>query len=640
PKRQVIRQAEVSSQELESALLASTTTNLVVILPFLLIGGFLALIFSELVLTISFAVAASLLIALTIVPALASRLLAIPTASNLQHLSFLNWFERGFQQVTRQYARFLRWVLQHRVMVLVLVIALFGGGSWWMAGSLPQEILPRINTGQAQIFARFPPGTTLEENRQVMKAIEAILAEQPETEYVFSTSGGSLFGNITVTDALRGSSTITLKPQSDLAAYVDRVNQQIRQQIRLIDTSIRARPDSVRGLILSNSPSRDDIDLVLQSNNSNSLEAAGKTILAALEDQATLARYEPDAAPPRPEIQIFPDWERATALGLSAQDIGETIQTALGGSVPTQLQRGDRLVDIRVQLEPGTIQRAEQLREVPLFTETNQLVQLGDVATIAMGQAPGEIQRINQRQILLIEGSLTEEASLGEALAELETVMATVDLPPNVSRLPSSAAATNRQIQSSLKILGGLAAFLVFVVMAVQYNTLIDPLVIMLTVPLALAGGILGLYVTQTAVGATVIVGAILLVGIVVNNAIIMVELANQIREQERVNYRTAMLKAAPQRLRPILMTTITTVLGLLPLALGIGEGAEFLKPLGIVVFSGLSLATVLTLFIIPCFYTLLHEMGRSRQRREPISLRPTSYGEPAESLSDRPPLP
>ncbi|MGA0201274.1 MAG: efflux RND transporter permease subunit, partial [Prochlorotrichaceae cyanobacterium] len=370
---------------------------------------------------------------------------------------------------------------------------------------------------------------------------------------------------ITVTDALRGSSTITLKPQSDLAAYVDRVNQQISQQIRLIDTSIRARPDSVRGLILNNSPSRDDIDLVLQSNNSNSLAAAGETILAALEDQATLARYEPDAAPPRPEIQIFPDWERATALGLSAQDIGETIQTALGGSIPTQLQRGDRLVDIRVQLEPGTIQRAEQLREVPLFTETNQLVQLGDVATIAMGQAPGEIQRINQRQILLIEGSLTEGVSLGDALAELETILATVDLPPNVSRLPSSAAATNRQIQSSLKVLGSLAAFLVFVVMAVQYNTLIDPLVIMLTVPLALAGGILGLYVTQTAVGATVIVGAILLVGIVVNNAIIMVELANQIREQERVNYRTAMLKAAPQRLRPILMTTITTVLGLLP---------------------------------------------------------------------------
>ena len=145
--------------------------------------------------------------------------------------------------------------------------------------------------------------------------------------------------------------------------------------------------------------------------------------------------------------------------------------------------------------------------------------------------------------------------------------------------------------------------------MAVQYNSLIDPLVIMFTIPLALAGGIFGLYITKTAIGATVIVGAVLLVGIVVNNAIIMVELANQIRERDKIDRKTAILQAAPQRLRPILMTTITTVLGMFPLALGIGEGSEFLQPLGIVVFSGLSLATVLTLFIIPCFYTLLHDL-------------------------------
>jgi hydrophobe/amphiphile efflux-1 (HAE1) family protein len=609
PTRQIIRQTEISSQELESALLASTTTNLVVIFPFLLIGGFLALIFGELVLTISFAVAASLLIALTIVPALASRFLAVSTQSNLQNFIVLRGFERGLAWFTAQYGRGLAWVLRHRLPVLGFIITLCGVGSWWMAQDLPQEILPSINTGQAQLSVQFPPGTTIEDNRTVMKAIEGVLSEQPETDYVFSTSGGSLFGNITITDALRGSSTITLKPHSDLLAYVDRINQQIRKQIPLIDTSIRARPDTVRGLILSNSPTRDDIDLVLQSNDSASLEAAGQQVLAALEEKATLARYEPDAVPPRPEIQIFPDWARSTALGLSAEDLGATLQTALGGSVPTQLQRGDRLVDILVQLEPGTIQEASQLETVPLFTDNNQLVQLGDVATIALGQAPGEIQRINQRQILLIEGSLTEGASLGDALAEVEQILGTVELPSSVSLLPSAAATTNRQIQSSLKVLGGLAAFLVFVVMAVQYNSLIDPLVIMLTVPLALAGGILGLYVTDTAIGATVIVGAVLLVGIVVNNAIILVELANQLRERQGLSYRVAMLRAAPQRLRPILMTTVTTVLGLLPLAMGGDEGAEFLRPLGIVVFSGLSLATLLTLFIIPCFYTLLHEL-------------------------------
>ncbi|MGB3208539.1 MAG: efflux RND transporter permease subunit, partial [Crinalium sp.] len=227
--------------------------------------------------------------------------------------------------------------------------------------------------------------------------------------------------------------------------------------------------------------------------------------------------------------------------------------------------------------------------------------------TLAQGQAPGQIQRINQRQVFIIAGSLSEGASLSEALAQVDEVLKSVDLPDGVRVLPSSAAETNRELQSSLVLLGSLAAFLVFVVMAVQYNSLIDPLVIMFTVPLALAGGILGLYVTQTPIGATVLVGAVLLVGIVVNNAIILVELANQLREKENLDHFTAILKAAPLRLRPVMMTTITTVLGMFPLALGIGEGSEFLQPLGVVVFSGLSLATVLTLFIIPCLYVMLH---------------------------------
>jgi multidrug efflux pump subunit AcrB len=271
-----------------------------------------------------------------------------------------------------------------------------------------------------------------------------------------------------------------------------------------------------------------------------------------------------------------------------------------------------------VQLNQEAVQRASQLEQLPLFVENNRQIRLSDVATIAEGQAPGEVQRINERQVFQIAGNLSEGATLSEAIAQTNAVLAELDLPEGVSVLPSSASETNRQLQDSLKLLGGLAAFLVFIVLAVQYNSLIDPLIIMFTVPLALAGGLVGLYVTKTAIGATVLVGAVLLVGIVVNIAIIMIELANQIREQEGVDRHTAILKAAPQRLRPIMMTTITTVLGLFPLALGIGEGSEFLQPLGVVVFSGLTLATLLTLFIIPCFYILLHEFpgGKKPQRK------------------------
>ena len=602
----VVRQAEISSQELESALFASTTTNLVAVLPFLLIGGFIALLFNELVLTVSFAVGASLIVALTVVPALTSRLLAVRGSSGVANVWLIRQFDSRLQGLTRQYGKLLGWVLKHRVIVVAIALILFGGSSFLMVGQIPQEILPSIATGQANVRVQFPPGTTVAENRRVMSAVDQLLLAQPEVDYAFSTSGGFLFGGNTSENALRGSSTLTLVPGTNVEEFSDRMSQEFRQ-FNLVNTRMRVSPGRVRGLILNNSPVRSGIDVILQGSDANTLEAAGGQVLEALDAQATLASYLPDADPPQPELQIRPDWERAADLGLSAEAIGQTVQTVLSGAVPTQLQRGDRLVDVRLQTPDDLIQNPAELAQLPLLNGNGQLVRLGDVARIEKGQAPGEIQRISQRQVFIIEGDLSDGASLGAALDEVDQILATVTLPDGVTLLPSFSAQSNAAITDGLGILGGLAAFLVFTVMAVQYNSLIDPLVIMLTVPLALAGGILGLFITQTAIGATVIVGAVLLVGIVVNNAIILVELANQIYAQERCTRLTAMLKAAPQRLRPILMTTITTVLGMFPLALGIGQGSEFLQPLGVVVFSGLSLATLLNLFIIPCFYTLLH---------------------------------
>jgi multidrug efflux pump subunit AcrB len=608
PKQELLRLIEQSSQELESAIMASTTTNLVSVLPFLIIGGFFALLFNELILTVVFSIAASLIVALTIVPTLASRVLIVRWSSGVRDVLALRWFRERVAGMTVSYAGLLVNVLRRRLLVIALAFLVLGGGSLLMLNSIPQEILPRINTGQARLFAQFPPGTPLEDNRKVMGAVDEILRQQPEVQYVFTTAGGFLFGTGTNENPLRGSVTITLKPGTNLEAFVDRMNGEFAR-LNLVGTRLRIAPESVRGLILNNSPVRGgDIDVGLQGEDVETLNRAGRQVLAALDQQATLAQYRPDADPNQPEVQIRPDWERVAVLGLTAQAIGNTVQTAIEGSIPTQLQRGERLVDVRVQLNSEAIQRPSQLRQLPLFTSNNRLVRLGDVTHIALGEAPGQIQRLNQRQIFLIAGNLVEGANLGQALAELDRIIGDMDLPDGVSRLPSFSAQSTQEIQSSLRVLGGLATFLVFVVMAVQYNSLIDPFVILLTIPLALAGGIIGLFVTQTALGITVVIGAVLLVGIVVNNAIIMVELANQIREAESISREAAILRAAPERLQPILMTTITTVLGTFPLAVGSGEGSEFLRPLGIVVFSGLSLATLLTLFIIPCFYVLLHD--------------------------------
>ncbi|MEO0377998.1 MAG: efflux RND transporter permease subunit, partial [Cyanobacteria bacterium P01_A01_bin.17] len=517
-------------------------------------------------------------------------------------------------------ARVLRW----RWGVVAIATQILGGSSLLMFGQIPQEILPPINTGQASFSAWFPPGTTLEQNRIVTARVEEILAEQPETKYAFITAGGFLFGTNVSENPQRANGTITLKPNTDVEAFAERVGEAV-EKLNLVDIRIGIRPGRVRGLITSNSPIRSaDLDVLLQGSDPRVLNQAGARVIGVLDEQVTAAQFQPDNDPRQPELQIYPDWERVAALGLSAQQIGDTVQTAVDGLVPTQLQRDNRLVDIRVQLDPASIQTEEQLAQLPLFATGNQQIRLADVARIEPGQAPVEIKRINQRPVYLIAGNLEEGARLSDAIKEVETAFAGLDLPAGVARLPSTIAQSNQELQQSLQLLGGLAVFLVFVVMAVQYNSLIDPLVILFTIPLALTGGIFGLYISQTSMGATVIVGVVLLVGIVVNNAIIMVELANQIYAQSNQDRQAAILQAAPQRLKPILMTTMTTVLGMFPLALGIGQGSEFLQPLGIVVFAGLSLATLLTLFIIPCVYLMLHDdlPRRSRpQVRQPFPL-------------------
>jgi len=607
--RALITAVEESSREVESSLVASTAANLVSVLPFILVGGFVSLLFNELILTICFAVTASLLVAVTVVPMLSARLFAIEWSSGLNRLWLLRVFNQRLAGATRSYGNTLAKVMRRRAIVIITAFIVLGGSGIVMAGQIPQEILPRISTGQANVNVQFPPGTSLENNRRVMAAVDDVLLKQPETDYVFTTTGGFLFGNSVSSNPSRSSGNVTLKEGSDVEEFTERVTREMNR-LNLAGVRVRVSAGSVRGLTLNNSPLRGaEVDVVLQGEDADVLRQAGRQVLSALDEQVKLSAFRPDADDRQPEVQIRPDWERANALGLTTQAIGNTIQTAIEGSVPTQLQRSERLVDVRVQLNQDLLKQPSQLAQLPLFVDNNALVRLSDVAKIEEGQAPGEIQRINQRSVFLIAGNLNKGASLGAALEEVQQIVSKLDLPDGVTVLPSYAGQTNKELQGALVVLGGLAAFLVFVVMAVQYNSLIDPLVIILTVPLALAGGILGLFVTQTAIGITVVVGAVLLVGIVVNNAIIMVETANQIREEEGLDRATAILKAAPQRLRPILMTTITTVLGLFPLALGIGEGSEFLQPLGVVVFSGLTLATMLTLFIIPCFYVLLHDI-------------------------------
>ncbi|MBD0310237.1 MAG: efflux RND transporter permease subunit, partial [Microcoleus sp. T1-bin1] len=444
--KQLIQQAEKSSQELESALFASTITNLVAVLPFLLIGGLVSLLFNELILTITFSVAASLIVGLTVVPMMASRLLALRVSSGLSNFWPLRAFDRAFTNATAGYGKFLSGIVRWRLIIIAVAIIGLGGGSWLMAGQIPQEILPRINTGQARLFALFPAGTNLATNQRIMAEADKILLSQPETQYTLTTVGGLLFGNNTVENLLRGGCNITLKPGTNTLDFVQRVTKELNTKIDLPkNTRLRLNPENVRGLVLTNSPVRGaEVDVLLQGENEQILQQTGRDILATLDKKVNLATFRPDGDPQQTEVQIRPNWEQAESYGLNARQIGEAIETAIQGSVPTQLQRGNRLVDVRVQFDRASVQSVSELKFIPLTARNNSIIRLSDVANIELGKAPGEIQRLNQRQVFLIAGNVNKGASLGDALEQVDAVLSEIKLPPGVRVIPSSAAETNR----------------------------------------------------------------------------------------------------------------------------------------------------------------------------------------------------
>ncbi|MFM7885542.1 MAG: efflux RND transporter permease subunit, partial [Pseudanabaena sp.] len=223
----IVTQAKISSSEIESALVASTSTNLVVIFPFLLLGGFLSLLFNQLILTISFGNIAAIAIAITVVPMIASRLLGIPWSSRLNETWFMRGFQQRFAAATLGYAKFLARIVHYRLWVVIAVFAILGGGGFLMGRQLPQEIIPQVKTGDVSLNAQFPAGTTLAANRKVMEIVDDILVKQPETAYAFTTIGGGSFGNNVTANPLRSGSTITLKPNADLAGFISRVNREI-----------------------------------------------------------------------------------------------------------------------------------------------------------------------------------------------------------------------------------------------------------------------------------------------------------------------------------------------------------------------------------------------------------------------------
>ena len=608
-----VEAAHAGANEVASAVTASTTTNLAAVVPFLLISGLAALIFKELILTISFAILASLAVALTLVPMLSAQLSKVRFTSGLANTRPLMAFDRGMERARGGYRKAAAKALGYRGVVLgVAVVALVASALF--TRNLGSEFLPQVDDGGVGAFFRLPPGSTPEQTNAVALEVEAMVRAMPHVESVFITAGGFLFGGATADRSGRGSMEVRLAPASERDMSADEWVQQLQAKIDergFPGARVFVRPPRIRGLRTSTAGT--DVALSIQGDDLAELQRIGNDLSRLLAGIPGLGNVEVSTEEASPQLSVRLDRERAGYLGISVAEVGQTLRTALDGTVATRYTEGNREFDVRLMLPREKFTIPEDLGSVALFPggASAAPIYLRDVADVSTTLGPTEIRRENQSRLLQVSGDvITEVASVGEVSDSIRARIAGYEVPEGYGIIFGGEEEAIDESNRQLLVVTLLAVFLVFVVLALQYESLINPLVIILAIPLSLIGVGFALWATQTPLSAPVFLGVILLAGIVVNNAILLVEYVEEYRRDFGATKQQALIDAGAVRLRPILMTTLTTVLGMLPLAFGIGEGSELMRPLAIAVVGGLSVSMALTLFVVPSAYSIAHGLG------------------------------
>jgi hydrophobe/amphiphile efflux-1 (HAE1) family protein len=602
--------AHEGAGEVQSAVIASTATNLAAVVPFLLISGLAALIFRELILTISFAILASLLVALTVVPMLSAQLAKVRFTSGIHDLRPLVAFDRGVGRVRDLYARMAPRVIRYRWAVIgVAILALVG--TTQLTKNLGNEFLPQVDDGNASVFIGMPPGVSAEETNRVTLAVEEMVREMPGVVTQFATAGGQFWGGSTSETAGRGSITIVLEPADERGMSAQQWVQQLQERVDargFPGARVFVRPPSIRGLRTNSSGS--PVALTVTGDELDELRAIGEELVFRLRGIPGLENLTPSADEATPQLAIELDRERAGYLGLNVATVGQTLRTALDGTVATRFTAGNQEFDLRVMLPREKFTSPEDVGSVALFPGAagGAPVYLRDVARVYTAAGPTQINRENQNRIFRLTGDVINEvASVGVVNDSIRARIAGMQIPDGYGIIIGGEEEAIRESNRQMAIVVGLAIFLVFVVLAVQYESVVNPFVIIFAIPLSLIGVGLLLWLTGTPMSAPVLLGVILLAGIVVNNAILLVEYAERAREEGMSRF-DAIVRAGSTRMRPILMTTLTTVSGMLPLAFGIGQGSELMQPLAIAVVGGLSISMALTLFVVPSAYLIFND--------------------------------
>ena len=598
------------AEEVWSAILASTLTHIAVFIPLLFLTGVSSVLFTQLSIVVMFSLSMSLFVAVTIVPVLCSRWLSLPHESAKQGVMarFYTASERFLEGMDNRYRRIIHLALAHRPTVIGVSVALVVIAAMLLP-MVGFELVPQADEGEVRVEVELPVGTRIERTEAMILRLENdVRRAVPEATMIITNAGGGGMGGFGGGGSHRGDFQIRLKPRDERTRTNDEIAQALRRQLAgLPGVIIRARPSGGNfqmNRMLGGGDSR--LALEIRGHDLDDSRRLSQEARTVMENTPGVADVRIGREEGRPEISIRVDRPKAALFGLSVTNVAETIQTNVAGTQAAFYRERGNEYPIVVRLRQADRERIRDVEDVLVSTPSGQVVPAKNLMVVDREVGPVQIERKNQERITRVNAET--EVTLSDAVNAVEDRLGQLRVPPDFSVGFGSEVEEQTRAFRQLQVMLILAIVLVYAVMASQYESLRDPFIIMFSVPVAAIGVVLMLLLTGTAFSLQAYIGVIMLAGIVVSNAILLVDYTNTLRHRDKLSIREAVEVAGRTRLRPILMTSLATMLGLVPKAIGIGEGGELQAPLARVVIGGLLASTMVTLVLVPSVYTLFEE--------------------------------
>jgi HAE1 family hydrophobic/amphiphilic exporter-1 len=603
------------ASEVWSAVTASTITTLVVFIPVIFMRGMAGIMYQSLALVVAFSLVCSLIVALTLVPMLSSRYLnpkSFKHEGNSPVDKVFRASEKFYVEIERRYRRVIHWSLRNRLTVIVFVVILFAL-SLFLLPLAGVDLMPATDESEVRVNIEMEIGTKLDRlDETVLKVEEIVRREVPEAVNMLS--------NIASSPGFQavGSNTASIRVWLVPIAERNRSSMQVANDLRRKLTGLPGATVRVRegqGLFIMRMGTNTDqaIGVEIRGYDLQVGQALARQISTVVAEVPGVTDVQISRDAGMPEFRVRIDRSRAAELGLTATQIGSTVQTAMGGTTATRVRVDGKEYDVLVRLAESDRRGLDNINNLTILNNAGRPVALQSAAWLESGEGPVRVERRDRERVITVSVNYVGR-DMGSVVEDLRTALREVTVPQEFAVLIRGDWEEQQKAQREMMLAVAMAILLIFLVMAGQFESLKGPFIVLFSIPVSLIGVVTIMLLTKTPFTIQAFIGLIILVGISVNNAIVLVDLVNRMRREEKIELFRALEIAGERRLRPILMTSFSTMLGLLPMAIGLGEGSEAQVPMARVIIGGLMTSTLITLVLIPIIYSLV-EQGAEKKR-------------------------